>query len=135
MVKAKQPSPERFDAIVAWLETFEQPGFQCGHWPESPPGVASNYKYQDTVTRFVKALHTNGWVVPFDWISWKDTAAQLVNSPALLASADEGTLRKLITTHIRQDRFCEGHLAAMFENGHFVQILQRLKKIREESGK
>lgn len=37
---------------------------------------------------------------------------------------------KLFTTHIRADRFCEGHLAAMFENGHIVTLLRWLKQLR-----
>ena len=36
-------------------------------------------------------------------------------------------------THIHKDRFCEGHLAAMFENGHVVTLLRRLKAIRDDT--
>ena len=44
-----------------------------------------------------------------------------------LASADLLTLRKLLTTHIRADRFTEGHL----ESGHITAILRQLKQIRD----
>lgn len=46
--------------------------------------------------------------------------------------ADATTIQKLFTTHIRADRFCEGHLASLFENGFIVALLQRLKRIREK---
>jgi hypothetical protein len=36
----------------------------------------------------------------------------------------------LLTTHSRKDRFCEGHLAAMFENGHIVALLRRLRELK-----
>ena len=33
-------------------------------------------------------------------------------------AADIETIRKLLTTHVRKDRFCEGHLGLMHSNGH-----------------
>jgi hypothetical protein len=43
------------------------------------------------------------------------------------------TLRKLLTTHVRADRFVEGHLAGVLESGHMLAILRRLKDIRQQS--
>ena len=48
--------------------------------------------------------------------------------------ADSEPILKLLTTHVRKERFCEGHLAAMFEDGHIVALLRRLKVIREGMG-
>jgi hypothetical protein len=77
---------------------------------------------------FIKALSTNGFIQPFDWMNWWE-GEQLVNNPALLKKASQQTLRKLLTAHVRADRFSEGHLAAMFEAGHIVMILKRLAEI------
>jgi hypothetical protein len=41
-------------------------------------------------------------------------------------------VRKLLTTHIRADRFIEGHLAGVLENGHIVAVLRRLRTIRDQ---
>jgi Family of unknown function (DUF6508) len=54
-----------------------------------------------------------------------------MQDPALLAQADLLTLRKLLTAHVRQDRFIEGHLAQMLENGHISAILRRLRELRD----
>jgi len=43
-------------------------------------------------------------------------------------------IRKLLTTHVRKERFCEGHLLAMFESGHIVNVLRRLKGLRSTMG-
>ncbi len=85
----------------------------------------------DAVTEFVEALYENGWVEPFDWGAWQDTAARYVESPDMVAQADLGTIRMLLTTHARKDRFCEGHLAAMIECGHIAACLRRLRDLRQ----
>ena len=46
--------------------------------------------------------------------------------------ADLLTLRRLLTTHVRADRFTEGHLAAELENGHICAILEQLEELRNE---
>lgn len=38
----------------------------------------------------------------------------------------------MLTTRIRKDRSCEGHLQAMFANGHLPTLLQWLEVIRAE---
>ncbi len=70
----------------------------------------------------------------FDWTRWQDSAQEFVDFPAKVETADADTIQKLFTTHVRADRFCEGHLAAMFENGHIVALLRRLRAILEGAG-
>ena len=80
----------------------------------------------------MQILYANDWVTPeVDWVQWQDVAVEYVGLQEKIDSADVLTLKKLFTTHVRKDRFCEGHLAAMFENGHIVALLRRLKEIRE----
>ena len=80
----------------------------------------------------MQILYANDWVTPeVDWVQWQDVAVEYVGLQEKIDSADVLTLKKLFTTHVRKDRFCEGHLATMFENGHIVALLRRLKEIRE----
>lgn len=133
MVKPKPITAKQIDAILPFLDAFERMGFKCGEWPvESETSVIPHFEHSDPVGVFIQALYDNSWVETFDWFKWQDTAAQYVDSPDLLASADAETIRKLLTTHVRKDRFCEGHLASMFENGHIVALLRRLKEIRKD---
>lgn len=80
-----------------------------------------------------------GWVLTdFDWSEWAHgpECQMLVKDPANVASADPLTLARLLTAHIRQDRFCEGHLLAAFEGGHLTAIVRRAAHLlgaREES--
>ena len=70
--------------------------------------------------------------MPFDWGEWQGIAEQFVDNPEKLKRADLETIQQLFTTHVRKERFCAGHLDAMLENGHIVDLLHRLKVIRGE---
>jgi hypothetical protein len=121
---------QQIDALLPFLDQFEASGFSPGTW-NSPPGQMPWFDFNITVVAFERALYDNGWVTPsFDWTEWQDTAKEYVDSPDRIDSADAETIQKLFTTHIRKERFCEGHLAAMFENGHIRALLRRLRDIR-----
>ena len=90
---------------------------------------------QDTWIAFPRNDDDNGWVTPaFDWTEWQESAKKFVDSPKKIEKADATTIQKLLTTHSRADRFCEGHLASMFESGHIVALLRRLREIRASMG-
>ena len=111
---------KHIDAILPFLEQFEE------------AGVMPWFNYDEAVVEFQQILYANDWVTPkVHWVEWQDVAEEYVDSPEKIKSADVVTIQKLFTTHVRKDRFCEGHLASMFENGHIVALLRRLKDIRE----
>ena len=122
---------KHIDAILPFLEQFEEAGFSVGTW-HNEPGVMPWFNYDEAVMEFEQILYANDWVTPeVDWVQWQDVAVEYVGLQEKIDSADVLTLKKLFTTHVRKDRFCEGHLATMFENGHIVALLRRLKEIRE----
>jgi hypothetical protein len=90
------------------------------------------FAYSPAVEQFVAALYAQGLIVKFDWGAWCDSGNVYMEDPEHLAQADLLTLRKLLTAHVRQDRFIEGHLAQMFESGHTAAILPRLQAIRQQ---
>ena len=122
---------EQIDAILPFLDRIEVEGFLAGTW-NSSPGEFSCFNFDEAVSEFQRALYDNGWInaSSFKWPDWQETAQEFVSSPEKLDSADATTIQMLFTTHVRKERFCEGHLAAMFENGHIVALLRRLRQIR-----
>lgn len=116
------------DAILAFLPTLSQPDFVFGEW-KTPPGQFPHYFFSPETLQFLKAL--DKFIIVFDWPAWHEEAAHYMENPSALAKADLLTLRKLITTHVRAERFNESHLAAQYKKGHLVAILERLKEIRE----
>lgn len=122
---------KQIDALLPFLERFEAAGFSAGTW-NAPEGQFPWFDFNEVVTEFHQALYDNGWVTPaFDWTEWQESAKEFVDSPQKIVKADSATILKLFTAHVRADRFCEGHLAAMFENGHIVALLRRLRELKK----
>jgi ADP-ribosyl-[dinitrogen reductase] hydrolase len=120
-------TPGNLQAVLKFLPLFEHPEFSPGEWI-AQEGHLPYFSYTSEVLDFIRTLSGNGFVQPFDWMKWRE-GVQLVNNPALLSKSNLQTLRKLLTTHVRADRFTEGHLAAMFETGHLTMILKRMAEI------
>lgn len=122
---------KQIDAILPFLDRFEAVNFSAGT-EKMPEGQFPLFDFAEVAKEFHEALYDNGWVSPaFDWTEWQDSAKQFVDSPKLIEKVDATTIQKLLTTHSRKDRFCEGHLAAMFENGHVIALLRRLRELRK----
>jgi hypothetical protein len=126
-----ETGPQQLDAVLEFLPIFEKPGYVFGEW-HSAEGQFPHYSMSREVVDFVQALYDQQVIFSFDWPSWQEEAKRYVSDPEALGTADVLTLRKLLTTHIRKDRFVEGHLAGMLERGHITAVLRRLKEIREQ---
>lgn len=122
------------DSVLAFLPYFENEGSHF-YDVETDRLTLDPYIYSPQVIQFVETLYREGFIIPFDWTAWRDEAARYLADSSLLGSADLFTLQKLLTTHVRADRFSSGHLAQMIECGHILAILRRLKIIRGTSVK
>jgi len=130
----KQISPESIDRVLRFLPIFEQKGYKfselcCPEPHDNGTLVLPFYEYSRDVNDFISTLYREGFIIPFNWPIW-EYGRKLYDKPQLLKRAKLETLQKLLTGHIRQDRFCEGHLACVLENGHISAILHRLEEIR-----
>jgi hypothetical protein len=128
-VDVPEISAEQMDAVLRFLPIFQQPGYSFGE-VQAPEGQFPYYAESHEVLEFVQVLYETEMVFPFNWNQWQEEARQYMDQPEKLASADLLTLRKLLTTHVRVDRFSEGHLGQMLENGHVTAILKRLGELR-----
>jgi len=107
-------------ALYALIHTGSEP---------PPPYSALFERHQQ---EFIKTLYACNFIQPFDWGSWQDEAAKYIDYPHLLDSAALETVIKLLTAHVRKERFCNGHLAWVISNGHLLKILKRLSEIRKK---
>ena len=90
------------------------------------------FKYSSEVHEFIKILHKHNFIILFDHPRWQSEACKYIENPELLESADLLTLQKLLTLHIRKERFCSGHLAGAIDSGHLLKILERLQALKPE---
>jgi O-acetyl-ADP-ribose deacetylase (regulator of RNase III) len=117
------------DKVLAFLPLFERSDTTL-YEVRTDLSLFDPYVYSNEVDEFIEILSSEEFVTPFDWSTWQNEAAKFVEQPKLLESAELTILQKLLTTHIRKERFHSGHLAAMIDNGHILAILKRLKQIR-----
>jgi len=123
-------SIQQIDAILEYLPLFDREDFQPGQWVERE-GQLPCFAFSTEVERFMHALYQQNFIFPFDWKSRSEEAKRYQSDPEALGASDLLTLRKLLTAHVRADRFVEGHLAGLFQNGHVTAILRRLKHVRD----
>ena len=78
-------------------------------------------------------MHETNFTAPFDWEAWLAELPQdALNDPAYLDTADLETLRRLVTAHVRIDRFVGGHLDAVLANGYMDRAMGRAKQLLNE---
>jgi hypothetical protein len=124
---APEIGPQQVDRVLEFLPAFESPGYRFGEW-----GDSGYFSYSPEVDDFIKTLYEQDILVDFDWVSWKEEAQRYQSKVDALQQADLLTLRKLLTVHVRADRFTKGHLASVLESGHITAILSRLEQIRDQ---
>jgi hypothetical protein len=89
---------------LPWTRLLEFLPALCA--PESDPG---EWTWPDVLSRFVDTLYSEGFIVAFDWPGWtQDQGRRLVEDPSALATAGLDDLYRVLTAHVRQDRFAEG---------------------------
>jgi hypothetical protein len=110
------PGDREILSLIKHLDSLDRPLSELFRWgggEEKEPGVITFpwVDYSLEVRKFVHDLYELGFIVPFDWPAWQEEGFQLQTSPGQLEGADLQDLVKLLTVHIRKDRFVEGHLA------------------------
>lgn len=85
------------------------------------------------IEAFASAAAAHGLEEPaFDWQAWEPFQAGRVTDHAFIAAADADTLRRIMTAHLRLNRFVEGHLDEMQAQGVIGAIVARLTRLAAE---
>ena len=131
VVEIRRPLTEAdFEAILRFLPIFEEEGFEAGEWlhVEAEPPFLAHGAQADA---FIRALYGQHWILPgFDWAAWGNEMGMTPDEwLEYLPTAPLEDIRKLLTAHVRNDRFCGGHLAGVFESGEMTAIMRRVKAL------
>ena len=88
---------------------------------------------------FLDALNYTGFVENFDYITWERQRSQvnsvLENIVEQVKNMDMEELRKLMTMHIRMERFSEGYMQKLYEDGFFDEFFNGLEELNDDSAK
>jgi hypothetical protein len=80
----------------------------------------------------MKFLYDNNLIVDFDWGSWDEGREFFKNeNPNKYNSIDREMALKLLTAVARNDRFCDGAWAELFESGSAQKLFARLLEIED----
>ena len=124
----KRLKKEDFDALLEYLPYFKDESNTL--YTIEKGNFYDQYRYSSKVNQFIDVLYKHNFIIVFEYPSWQTEAKKYIEDPKLLESADLLILMKLLTLHIRKERFCSGHLAEVIDTGHLVKILERLKEIK-----
>jgi len=93
--------------------------------------AGENEDHQELECAFVDAASRAGWIVPFDWATWAESAEgqRLLGEPRHVAAATPDQLAKVLTTLIRGERFSEGTLSEALESGLLLAIARRAEAL------
>ena len=82
--------------------------------------------YSEMVREFEKTVYDTEFIFKGDYLEGISGKA---TDPAFIERCDLETLRKIMTSCVRGERFCEGHLASVIENGLILKVLKRLEEL------
>jgi hypothetical protein len=135
------PSREDLLAVLAYARSFDEPDFVGGEWVSPPPdddGVTmlGYWLPSGDVVRWQAALCEHHIVLPFDWTaaSWRRQMRRYTVDSSLLEQVSLLTIRKVLTTLVRAERFCEGSLAGAIEHRVPQAAMRRLGELTERRG-
>jgi hypothetical protein len=129
----------RLAALAAFADELGAPDFDAGHWHDSEVRHTADgevrtmpwYELSNRAEAFTRAAAGNGWVQPFDWMAWMETAEgkSLRDDRAALADATPDQLQHLLTALIRAERFSDGSLEWAFQSGLMAAIARRARTL------
>ena len=130
-------TPHDVDEVLQYLSYFANPNNKFYEIDESPlnmPNILNiePYIYSEKVSEFITTLYRCNFIQEFDWSSWHDECEKYQKEPHLMSDINLEIIIKLLTTHMRADRFITGHLVSVIDNGHLLKILERLAEIKRE---
>jgi len=115
--------------LLADIEAIEAKPAVCGGGNRADGSIQMPFAmYEPAVDRLRRAIYEHNMIIDFDWTTWQEEAERFLDREvARTASLDE--VRRLMTLHVRKERFVDGHLAQMIMNGHMASLLRRLGEL------
>ena len=124
---SRQPSP----TSKQLAELLVLPLFETRDYVPSRVATKANlfapHVWDEHLSAFVNTLYRHNLIMPFNWSSWQSEAEAYFEHPERLQHAPAEDIWKLLTLHVRKDRFFDGHLPHMVEAGHIAALLRRLE--------
>ncbi|AJI08366.1 C-5 cytosine-specific DNA methylase family protein (plasmid) [Bacillus cereus 03BB108] len=120
-------SKQQIESLREYMIIFEN--------VEGLKNLKNKESLQEILYRFEKFLYQNEFILNFDYISWGKTEKvdRYIKNENVVKEANLITIKKLLTYHLRMNRFYEGYLCDVIYIGHMSCIIRRLMKIAKDT--
>jgi hypothetical protein len=125
MKKDNTMNDNAVDKMVSYLAYFSEKN----KWV-SDDCLGPILDYSDEIDNFMKDFYDTKFWYNFKWSEWEE-GREYIKNPELISELDITTLRMLLTSIMRAERFSDGVLLDNIENGVIKNILFKLKEIKE----
>jgi len=135
-----EPTLADLRAVAAFTEALMRPDLLVGTWhggvPEHEGGPIQWpwVDYVPVVDAWVDSLYEHHVIVEYGEPGWNERMQAFSEDPSRLRSADLLTVRKVLTTVVRAERFGEGAIESAFETGLVQTAMLRLRELAHVSG-
>lgn len=131
----REPTLADLATVAAMVAEIEAIRTRPAEWSGGERGAEGSIEmpfasYAPAAERLLRAIYEHNLIVTFDWTSWQAEAQRFLD-PAAANTASVEEIRRLLTLHVRKERFAEGHFAEMISNGHIGVLLRRLGTLIE----
>lgn len=90
---------------------------------------SNNGDHRHHIYTVINMIYESKLTLVFDWVH--ETSPDELHCSDFSDILDPIYLRKLLTAHVRLDRFREGHMKEIFQSGILLNLLQRLNEVHE----
>lgn len=132
-----EPTVADLRAVAAFTEALTLSALVVGTWHGGVPereGASIQWpwvQYTPVVNEWVDSLYEHHVVVDYGEPGWDERMQAFAVDPGRLRSADLLTVRKVLTTVVRRERFCDGAIESSFETGLVQAAMVRLRVLAE----
>jgi hypothetical protein len=125
---SRLPTPAEISALTAFLPLLYAPGFEPAAWiaSEQRPDGAYTFPYPSYAEQVVKFFHLAGEDQWCDFTYASKNISDWIRDDLFMAEASLDQVRSMLTWCVRGERFCDGHWAAVIEDGIIRKLLERL---------
>lgn len=99
------------------------------HWMQEQADGSLSWPwpgYPALMQEFVQEASRNCWSDP----SYEpNDTARMINDAEFVATASLQHLRTMVTYFVRGEKFCDGHWAGMFRDGHVGALIKRMREL------
>lgn len=113
-----------YKKLLEYIPYFENENIEFCKWDAGYP------QYNVKLKEFIESVYKTD-LLRTDYLDYLDEKIKDHNLSAAIPTADLEFIRAILTSYVRQERFCSGAWAAAAKDKVFLKILYRLKDLHK----